>query len=275
MSDVTVEVLQTGSVGVDKAVPDRSVSSNSLAFTGLFRSRKNRILLPVKCFLITLPNGQKILVDTGWDSKVRDHPIRTITYPMWFASKPILPPCQAIDELLYQRSLQPEDLAMVIMTHLDIDHDSGLRLVKKAPAIYATKEEQLALHSLDLRYVRKPCRGISFKTIVWNGTEGPFGKSWDVFNDNSVVVLFTPGHSRGSLSIKVQAKDDFVLIVGDSGYNAHSWDSLAMPGPVASKEDLKTTLSWIAAQRKDPHCRKVLCAHDTDPTTGPQILTLE
>jgi hypothetical protein len=55
-------------------VPDRGVSKNAAAYTGLFRSARRRIWLPVKIFLIEHPKGA-ILVDTGWDSAVRAHPV--------------------------------------------------------------------------------------------------------------------------------------------------------------------------------------------------------
>jgi N-acyl homoserine lactone hydrolase len=274
MADLTVEILQTGTVGVDKAVPNRGVSKSNLAYIGLFRSQKNHIVIPVKCFLITHPSGKKILIDTGWDSNVRKHPLKTITFPMWVASKPYLPPGQAIDEQLKARGIKPADLAYVIMTHMDIDHDSGLRLVKDAPTILLSEEEMKAIHSCQVRYVKKPYRGIKLETIKWDGNYGPYGQSWDVFKDESVIVFLTSGHSEGSLCIKVQKGEKFVLIVGDSGYNEASWDNLNLPGPVFNKEYMKKTLSWIQSQRKSTNCLGVFCAHDDSLKTQPHTVVL-
>jgi N-acyl homoserine lactone hydrolase len=272
VAELTLEILGCGSVGVDEAVPNRGVSHNPLAFVGLFRSKKHHIVIPVKCFLITHPSGKKILVDTAWDSQVRTHPIGTITFPMWVASKPLLPEGEAIDEQLSRRQMKPSDLAYVILTHMDIDHDSGLRLIKEAPHILLSPEEGKALHSTDPRYVKKPYRGIKLETIVWNGNYGPFGKSWDIFGDGSVIVFLTPGHSEGSLCLKVEKEGQFALVVGDSGYNEDSWTKGNLPGPIYSKEDLKKTLSWIQQQRLLPNCRGVFCAHDPSEKSKPQTL---
>lgn len=273
MTDLSLQILECGQVGVDEAVPNRSVSKNPLAFVGICRSKKkHHIVIPVKCFLITHPSGAKILVDTGWDSRVREHPIKTITYPMWVASKPILPLGEAVDEQLQARLIQPSDLSYVILTHMDIDHDSGLRLVKDSPHILISPEEKKALRSGDLRYVKKPCEGIALETINWQGNYGPFQKSWDVFSDGSVIVFLTPGHSEGSLSIKIEKEGRFVLVVGDSGYNEASWDHIYLPDPVSSKADLKKTLSWIAEMRKSPFCLGVFCAHDPSEKSKPQTL---
>lgn len=273
MAELSVRIIQTGSVGVDKAVPNRSVSQNSLAYTGLFRSKKNHIEIPVKCFLVT--HGQeKILIDAGWDTNVRKHPLRTITFPMWFASKPILKEGEGVDEQLEKLNIRSEDLSYVIMTHLDIDHDSGLRLVKKAPHILASKEEIKAAYSHQIRYVRRPLRGIDLEEIKWDGTYGPYQKSWDVFKDRSTVVFFTPGHSAGSISVKVQKGDDFILIVGDSGYNQESYEKLNVPGPVYSKEEMIKTLQWLNKMRLDSYCKGLLCAHDPSQETKPHLIEL-
>lgn len=37
---IKIHVMKCGEVGVDPAVPDRGVSGNPLAYTGLFRSSK-------------------------------------------------------------------------------------------------------------------------------------------------------------------------------------------------------------------------------------------
>jgi N-acyl homoserine lactone hydrolase len=272
MAELTLRILQTGTVGVDEAVPNRFLSKNPLAYIGLFRSKKHHIVIPVKCFLISHPSGKRILVDTGWDSAVREHPVKAITFPMWVASKPLLPPGQAVDEQLQSLGIAPQDLFGVIMTHMDIDHDSGLRLVKDAPHIFVSPEEIRALSSGAARYVKKPYRGISLTPIAWEGTYGPCQKSWDIFGDGSVVVFLTAGHTEGSLSIKIEKEGKFALVVGDSGYNENSWAKGNLPGPIWNKDALRRTLSWIQSQRLSPNCLGVFCAHDPSEKTKPQLI---
>ncbi|MCH3910134.1 MAG: N-acyl homoserine lactonase family protein [Bacilli bacterium] len=274
MTDLSVRILETGTVTVDKTIQNRGLSKNKLAFVGLFRSKKERITIPVKCFLITHPSGKRILVDAGWDSRVRKHPISTISFPLYFTSKPTLPIGEAVDEQLISNGVQPKDLFAVIMSHMDIDHASGLRLVKDSPKIYLSPEENEAIHSCDPRYSKKTYKGLSLTSIAWNGTYGPFEKSWDVFGDGSVIVFLSSGHSKGSLSIKVEKDGRFILVVGDSGYNEESWEKGYLPGPVYSKEEIKKTLAWIQEQRQKKGCVACLCAHDPSEKTKPQLIVL-
>jgi len=261
-----IRVLTCGEVGVDPAVPDRGVSRNPAAYTGLFRSAKRRIWLPVRAFLIECPQGV-ILVDTGWDSAVRARPVRTLTFPMWFASKPRLPEGAAADEQLAAAGLAPEDLDYVLMTHMDIDHDSGLRLVQAARRILVSPEEWAAVHSGQARYVKRPRKGVSIGLMpLKNDPNAPFGSSWDVWGDGSVTVFLTPGHTQGSVSIRVSGKNGFALIVGDTGYNRASWEDLRLPGPVWDKKAMRESLAWVQSMRRDPACLGILAAHDPEET---------
>ena len=262
---IRIHVLTCGEVGVDPAVPDRGVSKSALAYTGLFRSAGRRIWLPVKAFLIEHPRGG-ILVDTGWDSAVRAHPVRTLSFPMWFASKPRLPAGAAVDEQLAALGYAPKDLD-VLMTHMDIDHDSGLRLVRGAKRILVSPEEWAALRSGQVRYARRPWRGIPIGQMpLRRDPAAPFGQSWDVWGDGSVTVFLTPGHTQGSVSIRVSGKNGFALLVGDTGYNRDSWQSLRLPGPVYDKEAMRASLAWVQSLRQDPRCLAVLAAHDPEET---------
>jgi N-acyl homoserine lactone hydrolase len=261
---IRIHVLNCGEVGVDPAVPNRGVSGNPLAYTGLFRSPKRRIWLPVKAFLIEHPRGS-VLIDTGWDSAVRAHPVRTLTFPLWFASRPRLPAGAAVDERLAALGLSPGDLDCVLLTHMDIDHDSGLRLVKEAGRILASSEELAAARSGQARYAKRPRRGIPIGRMPLGDDPGaPFGKSWDIFGDGSVRALLAPGHTPGSVVFEVSGENGFALIVGDVGYNGASWDELNLPGPVSDRAGMRASLAWVREMRRYPRCLAVLAAHDPD-----------
>jgi len=261
---IKIHVLECGEVGVDPAVPDRSISGSPIAYTGLFRSRKRRIWIPVKAFLIEHPKGL-ILIDTGWDSAVRNHPVKALTFPLWLTSKPRLPKGTAVDEQLAAMGISVKDLSFVLMTHMDIDHDSGLTLVKDAKKILVSDGEWDAIHSGQVRYARRPWRGIPIKRMpLSDDVSAPFGKSWDVFGDGSVTVILTPGHTKGSVSVRISGENGFVLIVGDTGYNRSSWESQKLPGPVFDKKTLKKSLAWVQKMRQDPKCLAVLAAHDPE-----------
>ena len=94
------------------------LSKNPIAYTGIGRSKKLRIWLPVTAYLIEHPNG-KILIDTGWHSDVRTNPIKHLSPLLYMASKPKLLEEEAVNEQLKKLNIQTKDLDYVFVTHMD------------------------------------------------------------------------------------------------------------------------------------------------------------
>ena len=159
-----IHVLQTGSTLVSPAMPDRGSRKTGLAFTGLFQKRSDRISVPVKCFLVE-SGGRKILVDTGWGKNCVRHPLAAVGFGMWFASEPVLSAGETLERWLSRLGIRSGELDAVILTHLDVDHVSGLRDVADAKHIYASAEELAQANSGDLRYNRRLWRGIDIQAL--------------------------------------------------------------------------------------------------------------
>ena len=144
-------------------------------------------------------------------------------------------------------------------------HDSGLRLVRSAKKILVSEEEWAALHSGQVRYARRPWHGIPLTRMpLSDNPAAPFGKSWDVWGDGSITVILTPGHTKGSVTIRISGENGFILIVGDTGYNQNSWEYQQLPGPVYDKETMKKSLAWVQEMHRDPNCIAVLASHDPE-----------
>jgi len=274
LNQIKLHLLKCGEVGVDPAVPFRNVSKNPIAFTGLFRSSKLRIWIPVFTYLIETPKGL-VLVDTSWNKKVRTNPIKTLSFPLWFASKPRLPKGKSVDEQIAACGYQTSDIDYVILTHMDVDHVNGLLQVKDAKHILASGDEIKESNTLDVRYNKKQWKGINISPIEFVETGiGPKGKSFDVFNDGVIQVVLTPGHARGSVCVVVTnpKTKDFALLVGDTGYDPDSWKKILFPGPVYNKQDMKALLLWVKEMSEKENCKGVFACHDSNQTE--RIVTL-
>lgn len=127
MDDIILHIFHTGKVRVDRAIPLHE--RNPLAVTGLLRSRKKQMLLPVSAYLIEHPEG-KILIDTGWDTKYATERPKQLFGMVNKVSAPIIKTNEGIDSKLKSVGLSPRDIDSVFISHMDFDHTSGLRLVK-------------------------------------------------------------------------------------------------------------------------------------------------
>ena len=135
-----IDVLQTGKMLVSSAVHNRDSKSGKFAYTGLFQSKKGRNDVPVKAFLIRI-NGKNVLVDTGWSEQCAINPRHHLGLALYFSSQPTVTLNDSVARQLDALGITPKQLDAVILTHLDCDHVSGLKDLKGAKHIYATKEE--------------------------------------------------------------------------------------------------------------------------------------
>ena len=263
-----IHVIQTGSTLVSPAVPDRGTRRSEIAYTGLFQSRKKRISVPVKAFLVEV-TGHRILVDTGWSRECASHPLRHMGFSLWFASQPVIKDGEAASQQLSKMGISLSGIDAILITHLDCDHASGLIPLRDVKKIYVSRQEIAPENLKNVRYNPNFWKGIGFTEYpVKEDPNAPFGQSADLFRDGSVIVYLTPSHSAGSVAIKVTEKEKFVLFVGDNGYNRHSWEDIALPGPIYDKANMKEALEWVRDMSRKPECCGIYAAHDPEVKQG-------
>ena len=268
-----IHVLHTGEVRVSPYLPFGGDNCNLLKASGMTTPKEEWIWLPVSVYLIEHPKGL-ILVDTGWhrdmspegvyDKKAQ---IKSLgSRVLYNVNQGQIPLGEAVDEQLATMGIKPSDLDYVLLTHLDCDHANGLRAVKDAKHILVAAEElECARKNGFIRYKKKWWEGVDMQTIEWNGTEGPAGKSFDLFGDGSIKMINIPGHCDGLCAVKITREDGkYVLLFSDGGYATKSWKEMITSGVSLDKEMQRKSLMWIREQSMDTNCIESLATHDTD-----------
>lgn len=269
----SVRSLQTGFVKVAPAVPDARASISPLAYTGLFQKRGDRVMLPVKAFLLDIA-GRLTLIDTGWSTEAATNARTHLGLPLWYSSTPELKPSESVIHQLAKHNIAVRDLDAIVMTHLDCDHASGLGDLREAKRIIVAPQELLDADGADPRYRSFLWNEIDFEEASFTFDEAaPFGQSFDLYGDGTVVAYLIPGHSRGSMV--VIARDNttgaFAAIVGDTGYNTASWNELALPGVIYDEDAFRKGLTWVRTLSESDDCIGIFAAHD--PATPPGVYT--
>ncbi len=270
---IKIHVLHTGEVRVSPYLPFGGDNCNLLKASGMTTPKKDWIWLPVSVYLIEHPKGL-ILVDTGWHRDMspegvydRAAQIKSLgSRVLYNVNQGQIPLGEAVDEQLEGMGIKPADIDYVLLTHLDCDHANGLRAVKDAKHILVAAEElECARKNGFIRYKKKWWEGVDMHTIEWNGTEGPAGKSFDLFGDGSVKMINIPGHCDGLCAVKITREDGkYVLLFSDGGYATKSWKEMITSGVSLDKDKQKKSLMWIREQSMDSNCMESLATHDTD-----------
>lgn len=139
-SPIRIHILHCGSMLVSKAVPYGGGVNLKNARRGVFDKAAERVELPVSAYLIEHPKG-KVLIDTGWSREISPDGVYDAAavkrqLPGYLAAfyHPWVKKGKTVAEQLAQMGITPEELNAVVLTHLDADHTSGLRSVKKRAA---------------------------------------------------------------------------------------------------------------------------------------------
>ncbi len=159
----------------------------------------------------------------------------------------------------------------VLLTHLHVDHLTGMRDIPNQVPVYLGPGETEARGFMNL-FVQ----GITDEALEGKGPllelqyardpAGRFAGVIDLFGDSSVFALWVPGHTAGSTAYLARTPDGPVLMVGDACHTAWGWEHDVEPGTFSNDPDesvisLRRLRQLVAAH---PHI-SVRLGHQTLP----------
>jgi N-acyl homoserine lactone hydrolase len=265
-----VSVVSTGCVQIH---PQHTASTWQPTWLWVLTSRKWTPPLPINVYVIEHRAGL-VLFDTGQDRA-------SITDPAYFPSGPLLSPLfsmarfamdadQTLTALLQRIGCRASDVATVVVSHLHGDHIGGLREVAQAELLVSQAE----WHTLTGRWPELAGvmrRHIDVPGLRWRQIEpaalhdpalAPFDVGHDVFGDGSLVIVPTPGHTAGSISLIVRRPGRPTLaLVGDLSYAAHLLERGHLPG-VGNRRVLRRSTAMLNQLRAATPGLVVLPTHD-------------
>jgi N-acyl homoserine lactone hydrolase len=265
-----VSVVSTGQVQIR---PDHVASTWRPTAVWLLASRTWTLPRPINAYVIEHRDGL-VLFDTGQDRA-------SVTDPGYFPAglTGVLYDRLARFDISTQQTLTAGldrlgypagDVTTAVISHLHQDHIGGLAELSRADIIVSQAEwDTLSsplpeLRGLMRRHIDLP--GLRWRRITPEPTGdpglAPFRSGHDLFGDGSMVVLPTPGHTPGSISLLVRrpARPP-LLMVGDVSYDAHVLEAGHVPG-VGNRRHLREATAMVNRMRQRYPGLAILPAHD-------------
>ena len=272
VTPITVRSVDVVSTGWVQIRPEHAASRRTPQLWWLLTSRRWTERLPINVYVID-HRGGLVLFDTGQDR-------RSVTDPGYFPrglagwgfrrlARFGIGAGDTLTAQLKRIGRRPEDVTIAVVSHLHQDHIGGIaelpnaRLVVSA-AEWATLDQRSPELTGILRdHLRLP--GLHWDPVVPDtpfADLAPFTAGYDLFGDGSLVLLPTPGHTPGSLSLFVRRPaHPPLLLVADLTYDASGLAGERIPG-VGKRSQLFRTTRMINELRKRYPDLVVLAAHD-------------
>ena len=266
-----VTVVSTGNVRIR---PEHRETNGTPLMWWLNTSRQWTEPLPINVYVIEHEKGL-VLFDTGQDR-------RSVTDPEYFPGGPAghiyrrlakfdVPAGETLTERLRDQGYDIADVRVAIVSHLHQDHIGGLRELPKSAQILVSAAELAevdkkfaAFAGLMREHIHIP--GVTFTALTPQRVDdpaiAPFTHAHDVMGDGSLLLLPTPGHTPGSMSLLLRGQGlPPMLFVGDITYDVERLAANRIPGvgDAAELQEVTRQINMLAARYPR---MPILAAHD-------------
>lgn len=233
--------LSGGRVRMRKATYDPSAARSEL------------FEMPVVSVLLRHPQGN-VLFDTGCHPTVPDDP-QARWGGLAKVMAPIMPKGDNVLTGLAAVGVAPDDIDVVVCSHLHPDHCGCNAFFKRATCM---------VHANEVAAARAPdAVAMGFLSDEWN-VGLPFDEiaaERDVFGDGRIVLIPLPGHTPGSIGARVALdRDGAFLLASDTVSLRFTLDSGIVPRNTWNADALLRSLAEV--KRIEQQGATVICGHD-------------
>jgi glyoxylase-like metal-dependent hydrolase (beta-lactamase superfamily II) len=239
---------------------------------GLGVKRDDWVPIPIQAFLVEHPGAGPLLIDTGLHASVAVKPAESFGRVTLLAFRELeMDAGQALPAQLRERDIEPAEVGTVVMTHLHVDHASGISELPEATFVLSRAEWDAATSQGRMHgYVKRQFdHAFDYRLLDFDdtGERGPgsfagFARSFDLFGDGSVRAVYTPGHTLGHMSVIVRTAGGEVLVAGDAIYLRRNLDDTHLPHRTEDDHLYRRSLREIQQYVQETPDALVIPGHD-------------
>jgi N-acyl homoserine lactone hydrolase len=243
---------------------------------GLLTPKSKWTWVPVPCFLVEHPTAGQFLIDTGLPPAA-SHDVRAalgrraaMVYDIRMEDG------WAVTDRLVGLGLDPLGIELVVLTHMHHDHVGAVAQLPRATFVVDGREWEAATSSGFLHGYRRQLydhdydwRALDFGAANVDSFAS-FGHAIDLFDDGSVRLLSTPGHTKGHLSVLLRLNSGReLLLTGDAAYSRATIEQDLVPLFCDDVHRYQRSLREIRRYLESTPSALVVCGHD--PESWPQV----
>lgn len=216
--------------------------------------RSETIELPVSCILMRHKQGN-VLFDTGCHPTISENP-----EPRWGGLAKFMTPIMAAGDHvlngLKALALEPDDIDVVVCSHLHTDHCGCNEFFKKSTIVVHARELEAAKAPEAVNSGYFPAdwdHPIPMKLI---------DQQTDLFGDGRIVLVPLPGHTPGTIGalVRLDRSGEFLLTSDAVSVRANLDDDVVPKNTWNAEQCLQ---SFAEVRRIEKGGATVICSHDS------------
>ena len=276
---VAVEPLKVGEADVPRAWLEGPGGARLVAAA---LTRSGSVTVPCPAYLVHHPSAGPFLVDTGLHPSVAAKPTANMGGVIARFGRLRLGQGEDLPTQLRSRGIDAKAIRLVVMTHLHVDHASGMSEFPGATFVVAEEEWiDATTGSRPLLRGYRPSHfnyAFDYRTLSYDGEHissySTFGRTFDLFGDGSVRLAFTPGHTAGHQAVICRLAEHDLVIAGDAIYTLRQLDDDdALPPSPFDPHTFRRSLQELRLFHRQYPQAPILPGHD--PEHPPAAARLE
>ncbi len=261
---VTVHALHAGTVTVKRChatccLPERAPTP--LRLLAILADRRFADPMPIWSYAIEHPEGL-FVIDAGasttyndpasWrDAPRRDSMIRSFI-------KLDVADGATVPDRLRQIGLAATDARGLVLTHQHIDH-TGTVPQFTGVDVWTTRAEDTAAPRIGALHWRWRDAETHCRYVDDEGSASDLGTAVTLTEDGTLTAIHTPGHTPGSISIRLRTDQADIWFTGDTSFTAAGMD------PASPTAGIHSDMAQVRAlQARLRHAGVILPSHDPD-----------
>lgn len=224
------------------------------------------LAVPVPCYFIDHPKGT-ILFDTGLEAVLQSDDPKTVRDALGiFADITTVQyhPGEDVASRLEQFGIDPQKINFIINSHLHFDHCGGNVAAPNARWIIQKREWQAAQKDENIeKQIYSPRQyDLGHDRIEVDG-------EYDIFQDGTLILLPTYGHTDGHQSLKVKLGQETVVLTADACYLKHSLENMTLPDAMVVNDPESMINNFKLFKKLQDKGAKIIFGHD--PKQAPSL----
>lgn len=217
---VKVHALCTGTVAVKKYFRSKK-GWGEMAKINILLNDEYTEQLPIWVWVIEHPDGL-IVIDTGEIEDIhnqKEYLAKESAFMRFFFRNSARFQVNEKDAINHQMSsigLRVEDVKLVVLTHLHLDHTDGLKFFPKAEVIIGDYELKHPNGNMPTTY---PSNFKPNPVKYQKNRIEIFDDAYSISSREDLLYVPTPGHTKGHSSVILKTDDFDIFFAGDISYN--------------------------------------------------------